>query len=54
MDDIKKYAIEKLGTCSTEGCDIPLTKGPGFEAGICHTCNKKRYIAENERKAAEK
>ncbi len=54
MSEPAKYIIERLGICSTDGCDLPLTKGPGFDEGICHTCNKAKYVAENVRKAAEK
>jgi hypothetical protein len=37
------YAAEPTRICSTDGCTNPLTKGPGYSDGVCHTCNKVSY-----------
>lgn len=41
---------KKLGRCK---CGNRLTKGPGLEDNLCHSCNKLRYKAENKQKEDE-
>ena len=37
---LPEFRAEPTTYCSSEGCSNPLTKGPGYDKGICHSCDK--------------